>query len=75
MSENSPQKRLQHQQQQEQTQQTQQQQERTFETPEEMLRYDAAQTPPPGKIAERLKDSMANEPSPTRPWWKRILGK
>jgi len=75
MSANNP-KRLQHQQQQTgEQQQAQQQTERVFETPEELLRHDAAQTQPPETIAERLKDSMANEPPPSRPWWKRILGK
>lgn len=69
-------KRLQHQQQEQTSEQQQTQpQERVFETPEEMLQYDASQTKPPETIAARLKDSMANEPAPSRPWWKRIFSR
>ena len=42
-----------------------------FASVEEMLRYDASQTPPPETVAARLQDSLAQEPAPRRPWWKR----
>jgi hypothetical protein len=44
---------------------------REFATPEEMLRYDAAQTAVPPQVLERLRDSLARESQPKRPWWKR----
>ena len=46
-----------------------------FVTPEEMLRHDAAQTPVPAGVAERLRQSLQNEaPPPRAPWWRRIFG-
>lgn len=47
-----------------------------FKTPEEALRHDAARTELPPAIAERLRQSIAAEPTPPtpRPWWKRMLG-
>ena len=42
---------------------------REFATAEELLRYDAAQTPVPPEVAQRLAQSLAAEP-PKRPWWK-----
>jgi hypothetical protein len=45
-----------------------------FASPEEMLRYDAAQTPPPAAVEQRLKDSIAQEPRPRRSWWRRLFG-
>lgn len=47
-----------------------QQTERTFDTPEDLLRYDAARTELPDKIADRLAESMAATP---QPWWRRWL--
>jgi hypothetical protein len=44
---------------------------REFATPEEMLRCDAGQTVVPPQVLERLRDSLAREPQPRRPWWKR----
>lgn len=44
---------------------------REFATPEEMLRYDAKQTAVPPRVAERLSQSLQNEPNTLRPWWKR----
>jgi hypothetical protein len=44
---------------------------REFATPEEILRCDAGQTVVPPQVLERLRDSLAREPQPQRPWWKR----
>lgn len=46
-----------------------------FATAEELLRHDRANTPVPETIESRLKSSIAAEPSPSRPWWKRWLGR
>lgn len=43
-----------------------------FATPEELLRYDAAQVSPPTRLARRLSASLAAEGSPARPWWRRV---
>lgn len=44
-----------------------------FETPEELLRFDASGQEPPAAVARRLAESMASEkPSP---WWKRLFGR
>jgi len=46
-----------------------------FSSPEELLRFDAAQTSVPPSIAERLQNSSATVPPPSsRPWWKRMFG-
>ena len=46
-----------------------------FATPEEMLRHDAAHTPVPAGVAERLRQSLQNEaPPPRTSWWRRIFG-
>ncbi|HUD84451.1 MAG TPA: hypothetical protein VMQ67_13150, partial [Candidatus Saccharimonadales bacterium] len=45
-----------------------------FENVEQLLRYDAAQTPVPPEIARRLNQSAAQSPPPRRPWWRRIFG-
>ena len=47
-----------------------------FETPEELLRHDAAATAPSPALAERVKDSINKEPAqPPNPqsWWRRFL--
>ncbi|MDD2706935.1 MAG: hypothetical protein PHV34_02915 [Verrucomicrobiae bacterium] len=46
---------------------------REFETPEELLRYDASQAPLPPAIQSRLKESLAREPAKKRPWWRRLF--
>jgi hypothetical protein len=46
-----------------------------FSTAEEVIRFDAEQTPPPERIAERLKESIAREPAPPKSWWQRLFGK
>ena len=45
-----------------------------FQSPEELLRHDAAQTAVPPEIARRLSQSIAQPPPPRRPWWRRLLG-
>jgi hypothetical protein len=69
--------KLQHQQQEQQTsdlRETQQQQAaREFASVEELIRLDAAETVPPASLAERLNESIAREPKPERPWWKRLF--
>ena len=42
-----------------------------FATTEDMLRHDAAQTPVPPAVAERLQKSVEREPRPARAWWQR----
>jgi hypothetical protein len=44
-----------------------------FSTVEELLRFDAAQTPAPSGIAERLQKSSADLPKPNRPWWQKLF--
>jgi hypothetical protein len=46
-----------------------------FNSVEEMIRLDAQQTPPPDRIAERLKESIAREPAPPKSWWQRLFSK
>ncbi|MFO1475031.1 MAG: hypothetical protein U1F98_00085 [Verrucomicrobiota bacterium] len=47
---------------------------REFASPEELLRFDAAQTAVPDSIARRLAESTAREPAPPPlPWWKRLF--
>ncbi len=49
----------------------QQQTGHTFASVEELLRADRAQTPPPPRLAARLRESLAREPAPRRRWWQR----
>lgn len=46
----------------------------TFATPEELLRFDAAQTPPPPALEQRLRESVNAEPPRKRSWWARLFG-
>jgi hypothetical protein len=56
-------------------QQTQAQQGREFATPEELLRFDAAQTPVPSGIEQKLQKSLDAQPKPpARSWWQKLLG-
>lgn len=43
-----------------------------FETPEDALRFDAEQNPPPPEIAERLNQSLANEPKRAPSFWEKL---
>ena len=42
-----------------------------FSSVEDLLRYDAAQTPLPSGIAQKLGKSIEGLPLPTRSWWQR----
>ena len=46
-----------------------------FSNAEEMIRFDAAQTPPPPALGARIQDSVSREPRPKRSWWMRLLGR
>jgi hypothetical protein len=46
-----------------------------FNSAEEIIRFDASQTPAPESIAERLKESIAREPAPPKSWWQRLFCK
>lgn len=47
---------------------------KAFQNAEEVVRADREQTQVPERVAERLADSIAREPHPQRPWWKRWIG-
>jgi hypothetical protein len=47
---------------------------REFANTEELLRHDAALTPVPPRIAERLQESVKELPKPKTGWWKRWTG-
>lgn len=47
---------------------------REFATPEELLRYDAAQTAVPSEIALKLQKSLDQAQPSRRSWWKSLLG-
>ena len=44
-----------------------------FATAEEMLRYDAAHTPVPERLEQRLRKSAEGIPPPARSWWQRLF--
>jgi hypothetical protein len=44
-----------------------------FDSAEQLLRYDATQTPVPPEIARRLNQSVAESPPPRRSWWRRLF--
>lgn len=44
-----------------------------FASAEEMLRADAAHTAVPDAVAERLRESINQEPRPARRWWQRMF--
>jgi hypothetical protein len=58
--------------QQEQTGQQRREAALEFDSVEEMIRYDAAQTTVSPELGERLLRSVETE-RPPRPWWKRWL--
>ncbi|MEY2408084.1 MAG: hypothetical protein QOF48_754 [Verrucomicrobiota bacterium] len=46
-----------------------------FASGDKAIRHDAANTPLPPSIAERLRQSIEREPvQPAAPWWKRWFG-
>jgi hypothetical protein len=44
-----------------------------FQTAEDLLRHDAAQTAVPPEIARRLSQSIAQSALPRRAWWRKLL--
>jgi hypothetical protein len=44
----------------------------TFASTEEMIRADIAENPPPPEIAERLNESIANEPKKSASFWEKL---
>ena len=47
---------------------------KSFESVEELLRFDAVQHPPAPSVESRLQESIAQEPKPLQPWWRRLFG-
>jgi hypothetical protein len=47
---------------------------REFATVEEVIQADAAQSPVPPAVTERLNESIRQEPKP-RSWWQRFTGR
>jgi hypothetical protein len=45
-----------------------------FQSVEDLLRHDAAQTAVPPAIARRLSQSIAQSAPPRRPWWRKLIG-
>jgi hypothetical protein len=45
-----------------------------FQTPEELLRHDAAQTAVPPEIVRRLSQSIAESSAAPKPWWRKLIG-
>jgi hypothetical protein len=43
-----------------------------FVTPEDAIRADVEQNPPPPEIAERLNQSIAAEPKPSPSFWAKL---
>lgn len=43
-----------------------------FATPEDAIRADVEQNPPPPEIAERLNQSIAAEPKPGTSFWTKL---
>jgi len=78
MNPDPPKQRFQHQQRQDETfeqhQTSERRTERTFDSVEDMLRHDMAQTAPPPGIVARLEVSLEAEPPPQRSWWRRLFG-
>lgn len=54
---------------------TQRTEAREFATAEELLRHDAAQTDVPPAIAQRLAESIQQEPKATKSFWQRLTGR
>ena len=46
--------------------------EHEFATPEDAIRFDADQNPPPPEIAERLNKSLAEEPKRGTSFWTKL---
>jgi hypothetical protein len=48
---------------------------RSFQSAEEVLHMDRQQVEVPGRVAERLAESIAQDASARSPWWRRLLGR
>jgi hypothetical protein len=48
---------------------------REFASVEEIIRTDREQVEVPATLRERLNDSILKEPTPKKPWWKKIFGR
>ena len=48
---------------------------REFSDADELLRFDAAQTPVPPAIAARLQQTAAPFAPAPAPWWRRLCGR
>jgi len=44
-----------------------------FKEVEDLLRHDALHTPVPPSIAQRLEESLQQNPPPKLPWWRRFF--
>jgi hypothetical protein len=56
-------------------QQTNSESVREFASPEEVLRYDAAQISVPPAVAQRLQTSLHSTSAPALSWWRKLLGR
>ena len=45
-----------------------------FSTVDDLLRHDSGLHPVPPEVAERIDASIAAEPKPERPWFKKLFG-
>lgn len=48
-------------------------QETTFETVDDLLRFDSEQNPIPPVVAEKLNDTLSQEQPPPASWWQRLF--
>jgi hypothetical protein len=52
--------------------QSQQSGEQVFAGVEEILRFDSDKNPVPPTVAEKLNESIAQEPATSASWWKKL---
>jgi len=45
-----------------------------FATVDDLLRFDSDQNPVPPEVGDRLNRSLAAEPKPEKPWYKKFFG-
>ena len=45
-----------------------------FATVDDLLRYDSERNPVPPEVADRLGHTLAAEPKPEKPWYKKLFG-
>ncbi len=51
-----------------------QSQTKEFAAVEDLLRFDSEQNPVPPEVADRLGRSLAAEPKPEKPWYRKLFG-